>query len=54
MTFITIDAIDTTFREFISFIFVVGKDISYVVEIDAMMILYFLRILIILLLIPLM
>ena len=35
ITFVTIDTIDTTSGEFISFIFVVGKDFVYVVEIDA-------------------
>ena len=35
ITFVKIDAIDTTFEEFDSFIFVVSKDFAHVVGIDA-------------------
>ena len=35
ITFVTIDTIDTTFGEFIYFIFVVSKDFAHVVGIDA-------------------
>ena len=35
ITFVTIDAIDTTFGKFICFIFVAGKNFAYVVEINA-------------------
>ena len=34
ITFVTIDAIDTTFGKFICFIFVIGKDFAYVVGIN--------------------
>ena len=34
-TFVTIDAIDTIFGQFICFIFVVGKNFPYVISIDA-------------------
>ena len=54
ITFVTIDTIDTAFGKFICFIFVVGKNFVYVVGIDASgSDIVFLRILIILFLIPL-
>ena len=54
ITFVTIDAIDTTLGKFICFIFIVSKNFAYVVGIDASgSDIVFLRILIILLLIPL-
>jgi len=35
IAFATIDAIDTTFGKFVSFIYVVSKDFAYVAGIDA-------------------